>query len=256
MNVVWAYADWSEEGKSPIHTKSYNRFLLEASVRSVIQYAPWFTRIFYVNQTLYDLLKELRWLKYWHRVEVVDFKQKLQEDRATTFFALPKVWAYTQQEEPFWIFDTDVMFIRDISEWFDPNYLWVDRYDFMERAEMLENTQQVDPTGLSNPRASAVGAPIFFPNPKIANIIGHAILDFNVETVRISENLDNFKEEGILGGLTQLFCQPERKLSDGGQEKMWHRPEDGDLEDYPEYVESIKQVVDMKKNYLKENTII
>ena len=113
MRVVWSYIDWSGVGLSDLHKYPYQLDMVYYSVQSWIQNAPEFERVLYVDNSIKTLLEQNNLLGYFNKV----FMLKLEDIKACGhFFALPKLYVYGKQTEPFWICDLDMVLLKPLNQ--------------------------------------------------------------------------------------------------------------------------------------------
>ena len=200
MKVVYAYADWSRKGEHDLHNE-VQIYGLISSLLSWIKFAPNFTRVLYADSTILSFLKQKNLLDLWDEIEEVDFIEELEGKYGVNFFAYPKIWTWTRQTEPFWICDTDTVLIKPLCEWFDPTKYWSQLYDHSIKPDLHSRGKQGFFEVASNlkfpsvrefcnwTKCSSAGL-IFFPEPKIAQILGHTILSIAKDIRKGSPDLN------------------------------------------------------------------
>lgn len=209
MDVVWAYADWSERGCFDLRNYSFQLYVTVASVFSWMKYAPQFRRVIYVDESTHNLLCEKNLIHLWDKVEIVDFRKEIHKKYCVHFYAYPKMYAYTQQTEPFFICDTDVVLFEPIDNWFDPTKYWAVPYNASTYPNFYKNISAIDyaksqeackkSVGLSsfcNYNNSVNGCMLFFPDPKVGQLVG-----------RLTMNLGSELNEEDVNGATWLIYE-------------------------------------------------
>lgn len=255
--VVWAYADWTENGQHDLAVSSFQEYALVASALSWMKYAPTYWRVFYVDQSIYDFLKERGYLNLYNEVVVVDFRKELRDVHQASFFAYPKIWAYTQQESPFFICDTDCILTTTLEEWLDESKCYGFLYDHTENMPLGNSrfeprhtsdsfiaysnsiTKSPGLRSFCNPAHSVNGGFLYFPDAKKAQALGYIILSLCKE---IQEGQGNWVlfEEALIPTILDVLGMP-----------MEPRPENacieecfmGTVEDNGEVVEYIENIV-------------
>lgn len=263
--VVWAYADWTGKGEHDLAKSTWQLYLLIAGVLSWMKFAPTYWRVIYVDKSIYEFLKEKNLLELYNEVQVVDFKKEIVGRFNVNFFAFPKMWAYTKQESPFFICDTDVVLQRPLDEWFDDTKYWGWLYNHTNnlplgtserereftRKEWIEfqNTCTRTP-GLRNlcDFTNCVnGGLIYFPDPKKAQILGYTMMSLAQEIVPTHGDWVLYEEAlipTILKNIgVEMTPQPMKaRIEECGM---------GKLEEYPKVENMIKGILgfDLKEWY-------
>lgn len=217
MNVVWSYRDYSgctmDSGNAgcDLETEPLELAALEASALSWIKFAPRIQRIFYADEPVYDILKKNNLLQLYNRVVVVDYAKSLdgKYTRLGKFFAYPKMYAMTQQEEPFFICDTDCVLRDRISLWLKD---WTKYYAYYYVENSTRTPSDATEVELSQLASISQRTPLlrsfcdytrtvnaglmFFADPKVGQCLGHLLLEAGLD---IQEGIDNRsnKEPGV-----------------------------------------------------------
>lgn len=257
MKVVWSYCNWRGiPGTSDIEKSSFQFTCLKASVQSWKQYYPEFIRALYVDQVLYDFLENQRVLSFWDEIHIVDFQVEIVQKYRTRFFAYPKMWAFTQQSEPFFICDTDVILRKEADfSWFDPKQYYGVFYNFVHDTNptsldliKLESFKFLIPElkRVCNWTKSVNGCLFFFPDPKVAKKVGETMLQIGTALDQCCI-LPQFKhkwilyEEAIMRNTVELLTGVEVH----NIPKTWFKEYcglDGQNEDYPELLLEINEI--------------
>lgn len=255
--VVWAYADWTEDGQHDLAVSSFQEYALVASALSWMKYAPNYWRVFYADQSIYDFLKKRGYLNLYNEVILVDFKKELLEKHRAKFFAYPKIWAYTQQESPFFICDTDCILTTNIEEWLDKTkcygYLYDhtknlplgnDRFEprhtldsFIDYSNAIVNSPGL--RSFCNPVRSVNGGFIYFPDAKKAQALGYIMLSLCKEIQEVQGNWVLF-EEALIPTILDVLEMPMNPRPDKACIEECFM---GTVEDHTETVQYIEDTI-------------
>lgn len=200
MRVVWAYRTYGE--RCDIITNPWETFIFKVSIMSWMKYAPQVKRVLYCDEKVHQFLTEKNYLKYLDEIILVDFEEAIDRryPKVESFFAYPKIWAMTQQIEPFFICDTDGVLRCNISEWFDEKEYYAVWYP----REIMSRTPDYTPENAlcklsqictSSPALQSFcdytdtinAGLLYFPDVKVAQIVGHMILTLGTD---IQEGLE------------------------------------------------------------------
>lgn len=254
MKVVWSYCNWKGvPGTSDIEKSSFQYTCLEASVQSWKLQHPSITRVLYVDQILFDFLKGKQILQFWDEVHIVDFQKEIVERYNTRFFAYPKMWAFTQQSEPFFICDTDVVLKNNVGfSWFDPTRYYGVPYSFTHDSKptgldliKLETFKDLVPElrAICNWEKSVNGCLFYFPDSDIANRVGEIMLQVGT-ALDACPILTQFKhkwilyEEAIMRNIVEMLTGTEMLAIPNSWFKEYCGL-DGNNEDYPQLVAEV-----------------
>lgn len=213
MKVVWAYRNYTgyrmDSGRAlcELEAEPLELAALEASVISWIKFAPSVIRVFYADQSVFKILESYNLLRYFDEVKIVDFDQDLdgKYNRLGMFFAYPKIYAMTQQEEPFFLCDTDCVLRENLRNWFtDPTQYYAYYYmdgstrtpDDATEEELAELSKVAHSSALLRSfcdysRTINAGL-VYYADPKVGQIIGHLILEAGLD---IQRTIDRDKPE-------------------------------------------------------------
>lgn len=244
MKVVWGYGQIVDEltsgAYSGIGLDSPQQLLgLVFGALSCYYRFPRGRRVFYadpkVKQFLHRQLKNLDFTLFEEIVEV-PFKQKLHTDRKVDFYALPKVYALTLQDEPFLILDPDVVLLTDFQ-----------RYDLTKpigclySADVSELIKEVHKSDLvrkimdRHPSirkffdwTNTLSAALFYhPDPVKASILGHTILDINAELPerdwrQLGTLAETFRvyEEALIPSIMEAIGSPIQQTFVNGEDYL------------------------------------
>lgn len=187
MNTVWAYREFN--GTSELKKSKFELEIFKSSLVSWIKFAPSFRRIGYFDQGTHIFFSESGILQYFDEVQVVDFSKEVDLMYKSSLFSAPKMWAYTQQREPFFICDTDLVLHKPVRFWFDPEKYWGVTYDHSDVGKIAGNCKESDFLGLAADldtrpflhhfadfTKSVNGCLFYFKDPQVANLVGELLL--------------------------------------------------------------------------------
>lgn len=201
MRVVWIYRDYRkgpERYRDKVHLNcelsQWREFkVFSCGVASWQALEPSITRVLYVDKYMYESLNKRKgFLQRFDEIQVVDFENTLDLDYPDIdFFAAPKLWVLTQQEEPFILSDTETVLLRPFSECKE---LDLEKYNFLEYGEgnpmRVEHWTEQDHsqceeffTELSkyvryfNPKQMIEAGFSNYPDPEVAKEVGKILLE-------------------------------------------------------------------------------
>lgn len=232
MRVVWAYRDYTgcqmDSGRPLCELKAEPLELaaLEASVISWIKYAPTSFRVIYVDLSVYGFLKDRELFNYFDKVEIVDYVKEFDNKYKGIgkFFAYPKIYAMIQQEEPFFLCDTDFVLRTNIRKWFTDDtqyyaYYYVDEStrtpDDATEEELITMSKIAHSSALLRSfcdytRTINAGL-VYYADPRVGQIVGHLMLEAGLDIQRTINLISptsyrllwTFYEESLLQNLIE-----------------------------------------------------
>ena len=233
MRVVWAYRDYrkDKEGFFELGSK-FEQELFYVSVASWAKYAPTFERVAYFDSSTLEELQQgcPKIFDYLSKVEIIDWKEKIDKLYPNQLFSAPKMWTYTQQVEPFFICDTDMILLEPLRTWFDPAENWGILYDFTTPSRMRETSGREEFLAiLKNLDQSPVqrnfldftkslnGGLVYFSRPETAQLVGLLTLTLGNQVIeRNSAETWILYEEASIPSLVEYIdakkmkCIPNR----------------------------------------------
>lgn len=203
MRVVWSYKDLGINFDKP-----FRWWLMVASAYSFKLFAPNFTRVFYVNQSIKDYLDSIviDLSLLWDEVNVVDFDSIL-EKQGNSYWCNPKSYVSTIQSEPFAVVDCDIILTRPILDWLDPtkNYIhftgnMLNKCDLCTEgpstafADIYALISKAEPGYrlLAEPSKGVNGGFVYYADPAIGALVGFLMLSIQS---RILTQIDKFKSK-------------------------------------------------------------
>lgn len=219
MKAIWAYRDWSNEtmdsGRAGCDLKDYPLETISfiASLFSFIRFAPTFKRIIYCDQSVSRFLDRTGISKLLDEKYVVSFKKKIDIPYPTLgkFFAYPKIWAYSQLDEPGFIVDTDLILKEPVTQWLDLEKYYM-YYYYDKTANRIPESASIDEIGaltqgskcspsfrsFADYSNTCNAGLIYFADSRTANVVGHTLLSMGIE---LQEFLDAKYFESLNKGL-------------------------------------------------------
>lgn len=235
MKVVWGYGHIVDKLTSSTYSgiglDSPQQLLgLVFGALSCYYRFPRGRRVFYADSGVKKFLqKQLGRLDFTLFEEIIEvpFRQKLHIDRKVDFYALPKVYALTLQDEPFLILDPDVVVLTDFQK-----YDLTKPIGCLYSADVRELINEVHKSDLVRETMNrhpsirkffdwthTLNAALFYhPDPVKASILGHTILDINAELPerdrrQIGTVAETFRmyEEALMPSIMEAIGSPIRQ---------------------------------------------
>lgn len=221
MRVVWAYqaeSDHFELKDNPFELEVFRACLLSWS-----KFAPTFKRVGYFDQRVMSFLSGKDILEFFSEIHVVDFDEEIKKTYKTYLFSAPKMWSFTQQTEPFFICDTDVVLNYSVSRWFKENQYWGVFYDHSDVNKIPVNVSKENYLKLcldlastpyiqsfANFTKSVNGCLFWFKDPRVAQLTGQLLLNVGnfVDTGNSPESWILY-EEALLRNLVEFISKEE-----------------------------------------------
>ena len=190
--------------------ETYN---LVASLFSFIKFMPQVTRKIYCDKSVYDFLRQTGIGRLFDSVNQVSFEKVLDSAYPTLgrFFAYPKIWAYTQFRENGFVVDTDLILKQNLLEYLDLRRIYIYRYEEMSASRIPVNSSRNEIEVLvrgskcsesfrnfANYVNTCNAGLLYFPDSKIANIVGHTLLSMGIELQSfLDSNYPNSLDKGL-----------------------------------------------------------
>ena len=256
MKVVWAYADWTGKGEHDLAKSTFQQFMLVCSLTSWAKFAPNFERVLYADTSVRKWLRDRNLERLWDVIETVDFSKMLPRKYGVEFFAYPKMWAFTQQTEPFFICDTDAVLMQPLHNWFDPEIYWAWLYDHSIKQDLTSRgleeffrfSSSISSPGLRtfcNFTKCANGGMIFFPDPKIAQILGHTMMSISKDIEWKETDLNwVLYEEALIPSILEAMGH---KMVDEPKGVRLEFCEMGNVEDYPDLTKQCAEILQISE---------
>lgn len=185
MRVIWAYADWSEDGNFELKNLIQQITFKVGLLQWVINY-PQCTRVLYCDKSVLNFLKELEIEVFFDEINLVNFQEELREKRSCGFFALPKIYAMASEcREPYIVQDTDLVisdsFLDNLDKKKLTGYVGDHRYTIGKSFKSLEDSVKALSTDkiwkyFSNWTKATNGCIVYVPDAAKGCIAAHACL--------------------------------------------------------------------------------
>lgn len=228
MRIVWAYRSYVGNTRYSNKVSRDCELLVNEELRvfsaglatwQILE--PACTRVFYGDKSMVQFLREKGLADRFHEIYTVDFEKEIDEKYPDIdFFATPKIWALTQQKEPFFLVDTELMLMKPLKEWIEEGEYVAVRYELQNpivmknwNREDMQNYLQLEKdlgedSKFLRPDKMINAGLTSWPDPEIAKQVGLKALEICQKVCR-SELSWRYKwtfcEESILVPLIQYF---------------------------------------------------
>lgn len=236
MRAVWVYRDYRTNPKYGGFVKLGCELLdfkelatMSAALATWQVLAPEVTRVIYLDSSMYDYLNKKEILGRYNEVVVVDFDKEIDSKYPEiNFFAAPKLWALTQQKEPFFLLDTETFILKRLKEWYDEDTFYslkysktnknhISNWDPKEQEDVNQLKKQLGSLGdYLDPDKMIEAGFTSWPDPKIAREVGETCLEICRKVCSSPGGIKSFSKKWTFCEESILVPVTEAKLAERG----------------------------------------
>lgn len=238
MRVVWVYRDYRtglEKYRNKVHLNCeliHPRELkvFSGGIASWQALAPEVERVMYVDSSVYRFLEQQKLLSRFDEIHIVDFEQELDgRYPGIDFFAAPKLWAMTQQNQPFALVDTEAVLLKPFEEceeldlnrynafcYHETNPIHFTNWTEQDIEEMELLKEEIGEDGeLFEPQSMVEAGFVNYLDPEIAKKVGEKILQI---CEKVCQSKSTFSKKWTFCEESLLISTLRKYLQEVGQE--------------------------------------